>query len=84
MKLIAGCVVALAVLQSSQSAKVDWTAADAELISHFQQLVRFDTTDPPGGERPAVEYLKKVLERRRASSSRNSRSSPIGRTWSRD
>src|SRR6185436_18651678 len=36
-------------------------AADAELISHFQQLVRFDTTDPPGGERPAVDYLKKVL-----------------------
>ena len=27
----------------------------------FRQLVRFDTTDPPGGERPAVEYLKKVL-----------------------
>jgi acetylornithine deacetylase/succinyl-diaminopimelate desuccinylase-like protein len=61
VKLIAGVVVALAVLQSSQASKPDWTAADAELISHFQQLVRFDTTDPPGGERPAVDYLKKVL-----------------------
>ena len=61
MKLIAGCVIALAVLHWGQNAKPDWTAADAELISHFQQLVRFDTTDPPGGERPAVDYLKKIL-----------------------
>src|SRR6187402_672046 len=61
MKLIVGGLVALAVLFSSQNPKPDWAAADAELIAHFQQLVRFDTTDPPGGERPAVDYLKKVL-----------------------
>ena len=53
-------VVAATVVLSGQ-AKPDWATVDAELISHFQQLVRFDTTDPPGGERPAVEYLKKVL-----------------------
>src|SRR6187401_2147651 len=61
MKFLAGCVVALAVIHSSQNVRPDWTTADAELISHFQQLVRFDTTDPPGGERPAVDYLKRVL-----------------------
>ncbi len=57
---LAACVV-MAVAASQQSPKVDWTAADAELVTHFQQLVRFDTTDPPGGERPAVDYLKKIL-----------------------
>ena len=48
-------------LSLAQQTKPDWTAVDAELVAHFQQLVRFDTTDPPGGERPAVDYLKKVL-----------------------
>jgi acetylornithine deacetylase/succinyl-diaminopimelate desuccinylase-like protein len=49
-------------LASSQTpGQPDWAAADNELVSHFQQLVRIDTTDPPGGERPAVDYLKKVL-----------------------
>jgi len=40
----------------------DWAAAEAELIRHFQAIVRLDTTDPPGGERPVVEYLKSVLK----------------------
>jgi acetylornithine deacetylase/succinyl-diaminopimelate desuccinylase-like protein len=36
-------------------------------MRHYQALLRFDTTDPPttppGGEKPAVEYLKQVLEK---------------------
>lgn len=40
----------------------DDAALDAETLRHFQALVRLDTSDPPGGERPAVEYLKGVLE----------------------
>ncbi len=42
--------------------KVDLAALDEETMKHFQALVRMDTSDPPGGEGPAVEYLKKVLE----------------------
>ena len=61
MKLAVAFGLLLAASWSTQSPKLDWAAADAELATHFQQLVRFDTTDPPGGERPAVEYLKKVL-----------------------
>ena len=41
---------------------MDWAAADAETLKHFQALVRMDTSDPPGNEVPAVEYLKQVLE----------------------
>jgi acetylornithine deacetylase/succinyl-diaminopimelate desuccinylase-like protein len=40
----------------------DSAALDAETLKHFQALVRLDTSDPPGGELPAVEYLKGVLE----------------------
>ncbi|MBK7928741.1 MAG: M20/M25/M40 family metallo-hydrolase [Bryobacterales bacterium] len=40
----------------------DWRAVEAESLRHFQALVRLDTSDPPGLELPAVEYLKQVLE----------------------
>jgi acetylornithine deacetylase/succinyl-diaminopimelate desuccinylase-like protein len=40
----------------------DWKAAEDETMRHFQALLRFDTSDPPGGEKPAADYLKQVLE----------------------
>ena len=43
----------------------DWAGVEEETLRHFQALVRLDTTDPPGGERPAAEYLKQVLEQLR-------------------
>ena len=43
-------------------APIDWAAVDQEALRHFQALVRLDTSDPPGNELPAVEYLKGVLE----------------------
>ena len=41
---------------------LDWRALEAETLRHFQALVRMDTSDPPGNEQPAAEYLKRVLE----------------------
>ena len=32
-------------------------------MRHFQALVRFDTSDPPGNEKPAADYLLQVLEK---------------------
>ncbi|HXV62327.1 MAG TPA: M20/M25/M40 family metallo-hydrolase, partial [Vicinamibacteria bacterium] len=46
----------------AQPPEPDWSALESEILEHFQALVRFDTTDPPGGEAPAAEYLKTVLE----------------------
>jgi acetylornithine deacetylase/succinyl-diaminopimelate desuccinylase-like protein len=40
----------------------NWQALETETMRHFQALIQFDTSDPPGVELPAVEYLKKVLE----------------------
>ncbi len=53
---------ATAGLLAQTPAAIDWSKVEAETLQHFQAVVRFDTSDPPGGERPAAEYLKKVLE----------------------
>jgi len=56
-------VFAIGMAPAGQSqSRPDWQAAEAELIRHLQAMVKLDTTDPPGGERPVVEYLKSVLK----------------------
>jgi acetylornithine deacetylase/succinyl-diaminopimelate desuccinylase-like protein len=47
---------------STPTSPPDWKSIEAETLRHFQELVKFDTSDPPGREAPAAEYLKKVLE----------------------
>jgi acetylornithine deacetylase/succinyl-diaminopimelate desuccinylase-like protein len=42
-------------------AQPDWARLENETMQHFQALVRFDTSDPPGNEQPAVAYLEQVL-----------------------
>jgi acetylornithine deacetylase/succinyl-diaminopimelate desuccinylase-like protein len=44
-------------------AQPDWTALEAETLRHFQALVRMDTSDPPGNEKPAADYIQQVLEK---------------------
>lgn len=41
---------------------VDWAKEKSEILTHFRSLVRIDTSNPPGNETKAVEYLKQVLE----------------------
>ena len=50
------------VILSAQPPQPDWPKIEKETLEHFQALVRFNTADPPGGERPAAEYLKQVLD----------------------
>src|SRR6202163_963301 len=45
---------------SAQS--VDWPKVNDELLRHYQALIRIDTTDPPGNESRAVDYIRKVLD----------------------
>jgi acetylornithine deacetylase/succinyl-diaminopimelate desuccinylase-like protein len=53
--------VALA-FAAPQRPSLDWNTVDQETLRHFQALLKFDTSDPPGQEKPAVDYLKQVLE----------------------
>ena len=60
----AGCSrVGCGALSVAQAPAIDWPRVEAESMEHFQAVLRFDTSDPPGNERPAAEYLKQVLER---------------------
>lgn len=45
-----------------QVSEPDWSAVEAETMQHFRALLQFDTSDPPGRELPAAEYLRDVLE----------------------
>ena len=68
----AGLAVVLllsAALSAQQPAQVktlgspDWLRVEEETLRHFQALVRLDTSDPPGNEKPAADYLQQVLEK---------------------
>jgi acetylornithine deacetylase/succinyl-diaminopimelate desuccinylase-like protein len=40
---------------------IDWQAAGDEAVGYFKDLLRFETVNPPGNERPAAEYLAWIL-----------------------
>src|SRR3954469_9442868 len=46
----------------AQGAQPDWSKIEPETLKHFQAIVRMNTMDPPGGEKPVVDYLRQVLE----------------------
>ena len=43
----------------------EWKAVSEESLEYFRNLLRFDTTNPPGNERGACEYLGAILEKER-------------------
>jgi acetylornithine deacetylase/succinyl-diaminopimelate desuccinylase-like protein len=47
----------------AQAPTPDWTRVEAETLEHFQALLRLDTSNPPGNETLAADYLKQVLDR---------------------
>jgi acetylornithine deacetylase/succinyl-diaminopimelate desuccinylase-like protein len=44
-------------------APIDWKSVEAETLQHFRALVQIDTSNPPGNETRAVNYIKQVLEK---------------------
>jgi acetylornithine deacetylase/succinyl-diaminopimelate desuccinylase-like protein len=55
-------VGAAAAAQSPAQPQPDWSKLEDETMRHYQTLLRFDTSDPPGNEEPAAQYLKQVLD----------------------
>lgn len=47
---------------AAQAAEMDWKKLDEETLNHFQTIVRFDTSDPPGNEKPLSDYLVGVFK----------------------
>src|SRR5215471_9120550 len=54
-------LIATAAAQTPAARDPDWKKLEAETLQHFQSLLRLDTTNPPGNETRAVEYLSRVL-----------------------
>ncbi len=40
---------------------IDWNEAVAELVANLSTLLRFDTTNPPGNETPAAQWIAELL-----------------------
>lgn len=59
----AACVVWSSPAAAQAPKPPDWKALEAETLRHFQALLRFDTSNPPGNEYLVTDYLKGVLEK---------------------
>jgi acetylornithine deacetylase/succinyl-diaminopimelate desuccinylase-like protein len=57
--LIAGGIVTA----QSGPQQPNWSALEEETMRHFQALLRLDTSNPPGNEHLAVEYIKLVFDK---------------------
>jgi acetylornithine deacetylase/succinyl-diaminopimelate desuccinylase-like protein len=55
-------LVLLAAVLLSAQAQPEWRSLEDEILRHYQAVLRLDTTNPPGNEHIAVEYVKKVLD----------------------
>ena len=55
-------VACLAATLSAQAPAPDWRAAEAEIMRHYQAVLRLDTTNPPGNEHLVVDYLTQVFD----------------------
>ena len=63
MRLLVLSLALASIAAGTQAPEPQWSAVETETLEHFQSLLRMDTSDPPGNEAPAVEYLKQVLEK---------------------
>lgn len=60
---VLGALAASSAACAAGTGSPDWKAVEAETIEHYTALLRIDTSNPPGNEARAAEYLKAVLAR---------------------
>jgi acetylornithine deacetylase/succinyl-diaminopimelate desuccinylase-like protein len=41
----------------------NWKQLQPEILNYYTSLIRIDTTNPPGNETQAAEFLKGILDR---------------------
>jgi acetylornithine deacetylase/succinyl-diaminopimelate desuccinylase-like protein len=46
----------------AQTPQIDWKKLEPEILEHFVQLLKLDTTNPPGNETRVADYLAKVFQ----------------------
>jgi acetylornithine deacetylase/succinyl-diaminopimelate desuccinylase-like protein len=60
---LAALVASTVGMAQSTGPQPNWSAVEEETMRHFQALLRLDTSNPPGNEHLAVDYIKQVLEK---------------------
>ena len=68
--------------RAQRGSELDWPPVEPEILRHYQAVLRLDTTNPPGNEHLAVDYLKQVFDAE-GIPTRSSRSIPTAPTSSR-
>jgi acetylornithine deacetylase/succinyl-diaminopimelate desuccinylase-like protein len=63
LAILCALLVLCAVVAGQTNLQPDAKTFEDETMRHFQALLRFDTMDPPGNEKPAADYLQQVLEK---------------------
>jgi acetylornithine deacetylase/succinyl-diaminopimelate desuccinylase-like protein len=63
LAILCALLVLCAVVAGQTNLQPDVTTFEDETMRHYQALLRFDTMDPPGNEKPAADYLQQVLEK---------------------
>ena len=48
----------------NQKSKIDWLRVETEAANLLSQYIQFDTTNPPGREMEAIEFLADILRQR--------------------
>src|SRR5215510_14168596 len=61
--LIAACSAAIAFAGPQTAGNPDFNKARDEAIQILQELIRIDTSNPPGNETKAAQYLKSILDK---------------------
>ena len=57
MRLVLCTIVATLAASAAERFPVDWKAQQPEILDQYLSLLRIDTSNPPGNETKAVEFL---------------------------
>ena len=63
LSIIAAVGIARPVMSSGADIKLDWKALDDESVATLSRYVQVDTTNPPGNELKAAEFLKTIFDK---------------------
>src|SRR5947208_15348882 len=63
MKWLCCCLVFAVAGFAQERYPVDWHKLEPEILERFTELLRIDTSNPPGNETKAASAIKAVLER---------------------
>ena len=63
MKLLALCLALAAAGSAQEPYRVDWNRLEPEIVDRFRELLRIDTSNPPGNETRAANAIQAMLER---------------------